>query len=89
MITDVKINEAEKRRFYESGAWGTDTIADVWQDRSTRFADRVYVQDDLGCSLTYREVDEGASRIAAWLTEQGVRNGDVVSFQVPKWAEFA
>lgn len=88
MITDVKINEAEKRRFYESGAWGTDTIADVWQDRSTRFADRVYVQDDLGCSLTYREVDEGASRIAAWLTEQGVRNGDVVSFQVPKWAEF-
>lgn len=52
MITDVKINEAEKRRFYENGAWGTDTIADVWQDRSTRFADRVYVQDDLGCSLT-------------------------------------
>lgn len=88
MITDVKINEAEKRRFYENGAWGTDTIADVWQDRSTRFADRVYVQDDLGCSLTYREVDEGASRIAAWLTEKGVRNGDVVSFQVPKWAEF-
>ena len=88
MITDVKINEAEKRRFYESGAWGTDTIADVWQDRSTRFADRVYVQDDLGCTLTYRDVDEGASRIAAWLLEKGVRNGDVVSFQVPKWAEF-
>ena len=41
MITDVKINEAEKRRFYESGAWGTDTIADVWQDRSTRFTDQI------------------------------------------------
>ena len=31
MITDVKINEAEKRRYYENGAWGTDTIADVWR----------------------------------------------------------
>ena len=86
MITDVKINEAENRRFYESGAWGTDTIADVWQDRSTRFADRVYVQDDLGCSLTYREVDEGASRIAAWLTCETAMSSP---FRFPNGRNFA
>ena len=30
MITDVKINEALKKLYYERGYWGDKTIADVW-----------------------------------------------------------
>lgn len=88
MITDVKINEAAKQLYYERGYWGTKTIADVWDEQCAKYADRVYVQDDMGTKLTYKQVDEGARKLASWLKEVGVRNGDVVSFQVPKWAEF-
>lgn len=88
MITDVKINETQKALYYEKGYWSNQTIADVWNERCKEFADRTYVQDDFGCSLTYAQVDEKASRLARWLREVGVKNGDVVSFQIPKWSEF-
>ncbi len=88
MITDVKINETQKKLYYEKGYWSCQTIADVWDERCKKFADRTYVQDDFGCSLTYAQVDEKASRLAHWLREVGVENGDVVSFQIPKWSEF-
>ena len=89
MITDLKINEAAKRRYYELGYWSDATLADAWGDRVAATPDVVYVQDDLGSALTYGQVDDAAARLASWLIVQGVRNGDVVSFQVPKWAEFA
>ena len=33
MITDLKINEEEKQRYYKKGYWTKDTIADVWIDK--------------------------------------------------------
>ena len=88
MITDVKINEALKKLYYERGYWGDKTIADVWDEQCEKYGDRTYVQDDLGTKLTYKQVDTGARKLASWLKEVGVQNGDVVSFQVPKWADF-
>lgn len=88
MITDIKINEALKKLYYERGYWGDKTIADVWDERCEKYGDRTYVQDDLGTKLTYKQVDTGARKLASWLKEVGVQNGDVVSFQVPKWADF-
>lgn len=89
MIEDLKINEAQKQLYYEKGWWRDQTIADVWEEQWPKYADDVYVNDELGRSLTYGEVNEGASRLAAWFKEVGVQNGDVVSFQVPKWVESA
>ena len=89
MITDLKINAEAKERYYRLGYWGTKTLCDVWNEQSARFSDRVYVKDDLGGVLTYGDVDRLASRLATWLkVEAGVQNGDVVTFQVPKWVEF-
>ncbi len=89
MIEDLKINEAQKQLYYEKGWWRDQTIADVWEEQWPKYADAVYVNDELGRSLTYGEVNEGASRLASWFKEVGVQNGDVVSFQVPKWVESA
>ncbi len=89
MIEDLKINEAQKQLYYEKGWWRDQTIADVWEEQWLKYADAVYVNDELGRSLTYGEVNEGASRLASWFKEVGVQNGDVVSFQVPKWVESA
>ncbi len=87
MIGAVKMNEAQKKPYYEKGYWGTQTIADVWDRQCRAYGDRVYVQDDLGRALTYAQVDAKAARLAQWFKEVGVENGDVVSFQVPKWVE--
>ena len=45
MITDVKINEALKKLYYERGYWGDKTIADVWDEQCEKYGDRTYVQE--------------------------------------------
>lgn len=89
MIEDLKINEEKKAEYYRLGYWTETTLADAWEDSVSRFANRPYVKDDGGVSFTYGQVDDRASRLAGWLGSQGIENGDVVSFQIPKWAEFA
>ena len=88
MITDLKVNEKNKQEYYAKGYWSERTLNDIWSDRAAKFADREYVSDNLGVRLTYGEIEEKASRLASWLHEQGVENGDVVSYQCPPWSEF-
>lgn len=71
MITDVKINEALKKLYYERGYWGDKTIADVWDKQCEKYGDRTYVQDDLGTKLTYRQVDD--RRTQARIVAEGSR----------------
>lgn len=88
MITDLKVNEKNKQEYYAKGYWTERTLNDIWSEQASKFAEREYVSDNLGVRLTYGEIDDKASRLAAWLHEQGVKNGDVVSYQCPPWAEF-
>ena len=88
MITDLKINAERKRIYYEKGYWTEKTIGDVWADRVASHPERTYVTDDRGSSYTYAEVDDRAARLASWLIAEGVQPGDVVTFQMPIWAEF-
>ncbi len=88
MITDLKVNAKNKQEYYEKGYWTDRTLNDVWNERVAAYASREYVSDDLGVRLTYGEIDDKASRLAAWMHEQGVQNGDVVTFQMPPWSEF-
>ena len=88
MITDLKINEEKKKEYYEKGYWTRETIRDVWERQARANADKEYVADDQGCRMTYGEVDDAASRLAAWLVSQGIKPGDVVTLQFPNWAEF-
>ena len=67
MITDLKINPENKRRWYEEGWWTEDTLYDVWHRTATTYPDREYVCDSTGTRLTYGEIDEKSSRLAAWL----------------------
>ena len=88
MITDLKVNEERKKHYYNMGYWGHETLRDVWHVQAATFADEEYVADDQGTRLTYSKTDELAGCLASWLVEQGVKPGDVVSFQLPTWAEF-
>lgn len=88
MITDLKVNEKNKREYYEKGYWTERTLNDIWNTQVAAFPDREYVSDNLGVRYTYAEIDDKASRLAAWLHDVGVKNGDVVSYQMPPWLEF-
>lgn len=88
MITDLKINEERKRHYYEKGYWSEKTLGDIWGEQAAKFAEREYVSDNQGARYTYGQIDDKAGRLAAWLVDQGVQPGDVVTFQMPTWAEF-
>ena len=88
MITDLKINKEARKRYYEEGWWTGDTIADVWHASAEAAGDKVFVVDDQGGRFTYRQCDEMSDKVAAWLVSVGVEAGDVVTVQLPTWAEF-
>lgn len=88
MITDLKINEERKHQYYELGYWTEKTLGDVWGEQAAKYPQSEYVSDDQGSRFTYSEVDDKAARLASWLLEQGIVPGDVVTFQMPTWAEF-
>lgn len=89
MITDLMIDEGRKQEYYDKGYWDSETLNDIWNKVVAEHGDLEYVSDDRGQRFTYAQVDDKASRLAAWFKEQGVESGDVISWQVPIWADFA
>ena len=73
MITDLKVNEKNKKEYYEKGYWTERTLNDIWNTQVAAFPDREYVSDNLGVRYTYAEIDDKASRLAAWLHDVGVK----------------
>lgn len=88
MFEEIKINPRQKKEYLEQGYWGNLTLLDCWEESVEKYPDREYVADDRGFRYTYRQMDEAAAKVAAYLLEKGVRPRDVVSFQLPIWSEF-
>jgi amino acid adenylation domain-containing protein len=59
-------------------------LCDYLEGSASRYPDRQAVEDPTGATLTYRELDERANRVAGFLVEQGVRAGDRVGIVLPK-----
>lgn len=89
MIGDLRIDEKRKQLYYEKGYWGNGTLNDAWNARIREDDARPYIKEARSCALTYGTVDDRAARLAAWLSDAGIGNGDVVSFQIPQWTEFS
>ena len=62
-------------------------LPDLLADSAARFAEQPAIFY-FGHKLTYREVDQAASRLAAGLWEQGVRPGDRVALLLPNCPQF-
>ena len=59
-------------------------LAEYLEASADRFPDRTAAVDPDGTSLTYRELDDRAGRIAACLTKWGIEPGDRVGMILPK-----
>lgn len=89
MYKEMKINPELKEQYLKKGYWTDQTLLDCWEATVKRFPNREYVVDDRGFRYTYRQMDEAAARVAAYLLDIGICPGDTVSYQLPIWSEFA
>ncbi|NPD31533.1 AMP-binding protein [Eggerthellaceae bacterium zg-1084] len=87
-MIEVSLNPERKAEYYRKGYWTTDTLLDVWNARAQALASEQFVTNQDGISLTYGQIDAKATRLAALLSQKGVVEGDVVTFQLPIWNEF-
>lgn len=87
-LLQPKINAAQKARYYQLGYWTEKTMRDYWEEAVVRYHDREYITDSRGDRFTYGEIDAMASKLAAYLLDRGLGQGDIVTCQVPVWNEF-
>src|SRR5947208_7478676 len=84
----TRLSPALIDRYTRSGHWGHETFYSILASRANAHTDRVAVIDHRGL-VAYRELRERVDRVAAGLHQLGIGPGDVVTIQLPNWAEFA
>ena len=85
----VVLDEVLRQKYRAEGFWGDATLLDYWNMSVRTFPEKTAVVDDRGTRYTFRALDKAADRVAGYLVrEAGVEPGDVVSVQIPNWAEF-
>jgi acyl-CoA synthetase (AMP-forming)/AMP-acid ligase II len=88
MAFETRLTSGTIERWTAAGHWGTETFDDVLARRAATHGDRVALVDR-DRRVTYRELANRVGRMAAALARLGVGAGDVVTVQLPNWAEFA
>lgn len=76
------------RRYREEGYWRGETLAELVRPWAISDPQRIALVTE-SKSLSYRELDEWADRLAAGLYELGVRARDRIVVQLPNLPEFA
>lgn len=70
-----------------SGEYRNITLAEVALDKAASVPDEVAIHLEDDSTVTFGSIVDEARRLATALTELGLRQGDVVSFQLPNWRE--
>ena len=82
----TRLDEATIAANAASGIWRNHTQADLVAAQLARDPSQVMVIDG-EARLTARDIDAQANALAGALVRMGLTAGDVVSFQLPNWAE--
>jgi non-ribosomal peptide synthetase component E (peptide arylation enzyme) len=88
MAFETRLTQEMVERYTSSGDWGERTFYDIFSDRVVAHPDREALVDGRR-RLTYAELDDQVRRTASFLKARGIGPGDVVTIQLPNWAEFA
>jgi non-ribosomal peptide synthetase component E (peptide arylation enzyme) len=88
MRFETRLSDELIERYQQSGHWGAETFHAILARRAAVHPDRVAIVDR-GRRITYGELKTRVDRVAAGLGALGIRRGDVVTIQLPNWAEFA
>jgi non-ribosomal peptide synthetase component E (peptide arylation enzyme) len=88
MTFETRLTDDLLVRYQKSGHWGSETFYSVLAARASSHPDRVAIVDR-GRRVTYGELKTRVDRVAAGFKALGIGSGDVVTIQLPNWAEFA
>jgi len=86
-ITGLYHDAATIERYVREGAWSNRTLDDDLQRHARERSDKLAIVDRRW-RLTYAELDRLAHRVACGLLQLGLGPGDVISIQLPNWAEW-
>ena len=84
--------DARRLRHEAAGEWPQPALSTLLSERARTDPDRPYLIEGLregGRTFTFRDLERRAGRMAVALSRLGVRQGDVVSWQLPNWMEAA
>jgi len=88
MRFETRLTDGLIGRHQRSGHWGAETFYAILARRAGAHPNRVAIVDR-GRRVTYGELKTRVDRVAAGLGALGIGAGDVVTLQLPNWAEFA
>src|SRR3989441_1808964 len=88
MKVETRLTDELIARYETLGHWGTETFYSVLAARAASRPDRVAIVDR-GRRITYGELETRVDRVVAGFKALGIGAGDVVTIQLPNWAEFA
>lgn len=90
METGITPNPARRAAMTASGAWNDKLITSYLDEAVAATPEReaivsYRVTEDTRTALTYRELNDIVTRMAAGLAAMGIAKGDVVACQLPNW----
>ncbi|HZO42305.1 MAG TPA: AMP-binding protein [Methylomirabilota bacterium] len=88
MKFETRLTDEQIARHQKSGHWGSATFDSILTARAASHPDRLAIVDR-GRRITYGELKSRVDRVAAGFKALGIGAGDVVTIQLPNWAEFA
>jgi len=88
MKFETRLTDDLVARHERSGHWGSETFSTILAARAAAHPDRVAIVDR-GRRITYAELRTRIDRVSAGFAALGIGRGDVVTIQLPNWAEFA
>src|SRR5499426_3143725 len=88
MKFETRLTDDLIARYQQSGHWGSETFDSILTARAAAHPDRVAIVDR-GRRVTYGELRARVDRVAAGFAALGIGPRDVVTIQLPNWAEFA
>jgi non-ribosomal peptide synthetase component E (peptide arylation enzyme) len=88
MKFETRLTDALDAHYRTSGHWDSETFYSILAAPAAAHPDRVAIVDR-GRRVTYAELRARVDRVSAGLAALGIGAGDVVTIQLPNWAEFA
>ena len=88
MPFETRLTDELIARYARSGHWTDETFHAILARRAAAHPERVAIVDR-NRRVTYADLEARVDRVAAGLAGLGIGAGDVVTIQLPNWAEFA
>lgn len=77
----------EAARYREDGWWIDRTLIDFFDEAVARDPEKIAIIDQRGNRISYGDMSNRVDCIAANLVARGIGAGDVITVQLPNWAE--